>query len=376
MAKDTHRPRPRKKLRLLNYFTESRSYSLETRMYVNIQLGVALLCFTTFIIDGFLNHYPKARLLWVAGVVITLVFSEVALRGKHVKTASIAAPIVYTLLVFFGVHVSGSILSPSVLFSFLTIIVVIILADGILEYICVGSIIAFVAFSAIKELGNENLDQAMRHLYIDWVVYFTVIAIVVMWLIGRIVDVLRDYDRAIKDANAELYSISITDPLTEVFNKRHFQDFADEFIRNQRSRTTTAAFLMVDIDYFKQYNDYYGHPQGDVCLQKVAKVLRDSLYRKADLVFRVGGEEFLMVLPEIQEEAVWQIAERVHEKLAEEKIEHKASTISPYVTVSIGTVKFDMNKHKNMEEILQIVDDALYTAKESGRNRTVNVSAM
>ena len=165
--------------------------------------------------------------------------------------------------------------------------------------------------------------------------------------------------------------LSITDELSSLFNRRHFNNlFPQELARAEREQKS-IALILIDVDYFKPYNDNYGHQQGDEVLQAVARVLQDSLRRAGDFAFRMSGEEFCVVITVEHSEDAYKIAEKLREAVEGLKLEHAYNQVSPYVTVSIG-IKIHRGsgaQAPEMDLIYRLADDALHAAKGSGRNR-------
>jgi len=165
--------------------------------------------------------------------------------------------------------------------------------------------------------------------------------------------------------------LSITDELSSLFNRRHFNNlFPQELARAEREQKS-IALILIDVDYFKPYNDNYGHQQGDNVLQVVAKVLQDSLRRAGDFAFRIGSEEFCVVITVDHIEDAYKIAEKLRQGVEALKLEHTYNQVSPYVTVSIG-VKVHQGsgaRAPEMDLIYRLADDALYEAKGNGRNQ-------
>ena len=143
-----------------------------------------------------------------------------------------------------------------------------------------------------------------------------------------------------------------------------------EFQRCKRHNGRQLSVIMCDIDFFKQYNDHYGHLKGDECLQVVADTLRKSLARPSDMCARYGGEEFVIVLPDTTTEGASHVANRVRKKLANVNIEHRQSSIAMQLTMSFGISGYSP-QIKTAECILTEADKALYMAKENGRNCVV-----
>ncbi len=167
--------------------------------------------------------------------------------------------------------------------------------------------------------------------------------------------------------NKKLSILSRTDTLTNIANRRYF----DEYLYSQWNRAlrdkTPISLVMIDIDYFKLYNDNYGHPKGDTCLQDVASILKNTLKRDSDLIARYGGEEFIIVLPNTKESLT--IANKCLEAILNAKIEHKFSKISNIISISIGATTIVPTSDSQLKAFLQNVDKALYDAKETGRNK-------
>jgi len=169
-----------------------------------------------------------------------------------------------------------------------------------------------------------------------------------------------------------LDQLAYLDGLTEISNRRRFEDvFIKEWTRSIRN-SDPLSLAMVDVDFFKQYNDNYGHAMGDVVLQKIAKSLDASLLRAPDLIARYGGEEFVMMLPETDAQAAMMVAERSLQEVAELDIPHHYSSVASYVSVSIGIATTHPGDGDSIpENLLESADKNLYIAKQSGRNRVV-----
>lgn len=173
----------------------------------------------------------------------------------------------------------------------------------------------------------------------------------------------------LKAANIRLEALTRFDPLTGLANRRHFDELKElEFNRALRHRQPFSV-LMCDIDFFKLYNDTYGHAHGDQCLRDVALTMSALFSRSGELVARLGGEEFAVLLPGQNRQQALNSAERLQALLAEQKLPHKGSGVSPYVTLSIGIAELDPANMERFDQLLQSADKALYRAKSQGRNR-------
>ena len=140
----------------------------------------------------------------------------------------------------------------------------------------------------------------------------------------------------LETANQELHRLARLDELTQVSNRRHFDEHLDREWRRLAREQTPMSLLLADVDFFKRYNDEYGHPAGDDCLRQIANVMRACVNRPADLVARYGGEEFAIVLPSTDASDAVYVAEAIRRELRGLALSHAQSSVSPYITLSIG----------------------------------------
>jgi len=172
----------------------------------------------------------------------------------------------------------------------------------------------------------------------------------------------------------ELQDLSFKDSLTGIANRRRFDALmADEWKAARRDQRPLSV-LMIDIDFFKSYNDHYGHIQGDECLRRVAKALGAGALRPRDFLARYGGEEFVLVLPDTDHPGAERVAARCRQALLAEQIPHANSAVSPLVTVSIGVGTKIPRVDDPVLPFIEQVDRALYRAKEAGRDAVVAAS--
>ena len=162
--------------------------------------------------------------------------------------------------------------------------------------------------------------------------------------------------------------ISITDGLTNIYNRRYFDEIFPKIINEAKRKNELVAFVFMDIDHFKQYNDNYGHQKGDEVLINFAACLKQSLHRSSDYTFRLGGEEFAVVYQMETKEKAVEFANNLRKNIENLKIEHKYSSVSSYITASMGLICKNANEIV-IDEIYKQADDLLYQAKRSGRNQ-------
>lgn len=168
------------------------------------------------------------------------------------------------------------------------------------------------------------------------------------------------------DAMREL---TLTDALTGVANRRSFNETMDNEWRRCARSGVELAIIMIDIDHFKHYNDTYGHQAGDHCLQQVSAAMKRCAGRPPDLLARYGGEEFIILLPQVGAEGAEVVAKRLLEEIRLLQIPHKASSVGPLVTVSMGVATVLPDENDDPSGLIRAADALLYRAKESGRNR-------
>ena len=169
-------------------------------------------------------------------------------------------------------------------------------------------------------------------------------------------------------ANSQLKSLSLTDTLTGIPNRRSLDDFINNMWKYFKRNKEPVSFLMIDIDNFKQYNDTYGHQQGDKCLKLVATSIKGLLLRESDFLARYGGEEFIVILNNLDKEGVSQVANRVCRGVEALKLAHDSSDVSPFVTISIGVSIINNWEDISSELAINYADNMLYLAKNQGKN--------
>jgi diguanylate cyclase (GGDEF)-like protein len=166
----------------------------------------------------------------------------------------------------------------------------------------------------------------------------------------------------------QLQHLAFVDGLTQVANRRYFDDYLSEKWWQSTQEKKYLSLILCDVDYFKVYNDTYGHQAGDKCLQLVAKAIGEAI-RKTDLAARYGGEEFVVILPNTDRETALKIAQRISDRVRALQIPHSNSQAKPYVTLSCGLASIIPDLTKAPVELIEKADSALYAAKKEGRDR-------
>jgi diguanylate cyclase (GGDEF)-like protein len=182
---------------------------------------------------------------------------------------------------------------------------------------------------------------------------------------------IRKLQQELEDRNRELDRLVNIDGLTQIANRRYFDTYLEHEWRRLAREQQPLSLIFLDIDYFKLYNDHYGHQAGDECLKQVAQVFEHVARRPADLAARYGGEEFVILLPNTDERGAQHLAEEIQENLQQLAIPHGSSTASSYVTCSIGIACTTPTPAASVEIFVATADEAVYQAKNQGRNQTV-----
>ena len=190
--------------------------------------------------------------------------------------------------------------------------------------------------------------------------------------IGELSRTLLAFSETIAAQKQALHELSMTDGLTGIANRRHFDFRLDLDIAQARRQNYPLSVILLDVDFFKPFNDNYGHGAGDLALKSVAEALAHAVQRKQDLVARYGGEEFACLLPDTDANGAMKVAELIHKAIAALAIPHEFSAVSASLTCSIGVVTWQGEDSRTHDDLLKSADDALYRAKLEGRNRSIH----
>tara|TARA_R110001599_G_scaffold64023_3_gene179076 strand:+ start:706808 stop:707749 length:942 start_codon:yes stop_codon:yes gene_type:complete len=196
-------------------------------------------------------------------------------------------------------------------------------------------------------------------------------------LIGFMFDISerKKTEARLADMQTELEALSFKDGLTGIANRRMLDTILEQEWNHARRSSQPLAIIMLDIDYFKQYNDHYGHIQGDECLKRVAQALSGAGTRPRDFFARFGGEEFMLILPATDEQSAINVANRCRDLIFKEQIPHAKSAVSQLLTISMGVSAIIPGNQHVLLTFIEEADKRLYQAKEQGRNRIVGACA-
>jgi diguanylate cyclase (GGDEF)-like protein len=179
---------------------------------------------------------------------------------------------------------------------------------------------------------------------------------------------LKETRQKLEEANAHLARMALSDSLTGIANRRHFDEEKRHAFDKARRKGEPFSLILLDIDFFKEYNDLYGHQAGDQCLKQLASVLVATFVYPGELPARIGGEEFAILLPGMNAELAQKRAEQLRVAVEEMALPHERSRTAPHVTVSLGVSSLDNLRHQSIDQMIAEADAALYRAKAAGRN--------
>ncbi|MCP4142264.1 MAG: GGDEF domain-containing protein [Chloroflexi bacterium] len=234
---------------------------------------------------------------------------------------------------------------------------------SILLFTAVGIFLTLAVISGITIITNQNGDEGATRLALQVAAVITFIgAITLGSYLTKLIFKTHELEK-------EIAKLKEYDTLTGLLNRRTFMDRAEHLFHIAVREEEALSIIVIDIDHFKNINDVHGHIAGNQALVAFTKLLRSTL-RKSDLACRYGGEEFALFLPKTNEQQGWTFCERIHQITKEQGVHYGDIEINP--TLSIGVVSFPVERADSAEGLLRLADRALYHAKKTGRNRTVN----
>ncbi|MDW7585430.1 diguanylate cyclase [Acinetobacter baumannii] len=240
-----------------------------------------------------------------------------------------------------------------------------------LHMLCVGLLAAFLVF-AFLILLDVNCDYIAlgRALFGSCILGFSISSMLIsrersLFLNNQLAEI---NEQILRIEASELLHLSQQDALTQISNRRTFDEMFDFFYYRTNQEKRPLAVLFIDIDFFKNYNDFYGHQMGDKVISSIAAAIKNSI-RHVDFVARYGGEEFVVLLPETPAQGAYSVAANIYKAIERQAIPHAASLVSKYVTISLGFTVYTGGLKMGQDRLIHAADQALYRAKQLGRNQ-------
>ena len=209
----------------------------------------------------------------------------------------------------------------------------------------------------IEKIKNGNTTHSLKHSgFIE---------------ITQLSDAVNKMKEEVEERTRDLELLSTQDPLTGIANRRIFDETIQREFYNAFRSQTSISLLLIDIDYFKRFNDNYGHQEGDACLRTITSAISSIITRTSDLFARYGGEEFVVILPNTDEAGMKTISDLIHRAIRSAAITHNSSPINDIVTLSIGGRTSIPTNKDELKQFINETDTALYEAKSVGRDQTI-----
>ena len=220
---------------------------------------------------------------------------------------------------------------------------------------------------AFKERKNflEDYEKMKSYLFFNMLLILLISFSIIVYIIFQVIK----KDRQLTVLNKKYKLDSITDSMTNLHNRKYFDTIFDNMPFISNANNWKCAFIMIDIDYFKQYNDTYGHDMGDDALKKVALTIKNYFNKKYEFTFRLGGEEFGVVLFDISKDILENCLKEMNKRVLELQIEHKNSKILPVLSISMGAIIYEPNSYISANKLYKQADECLYESKQNGRNQ-------
>lgn len=348
-------------------------FSVKERIFLIYMYFFAFLTIITVIINTFIKLDTFFNYKWMAVGLFCFVLSIFALKRIHTHIIHrIGVYVMSFILLPYCWIASSGILSPSLAYTPLIFILINYFSRG-LERIILNLLEILVVLFLIWLYYNRpeyyNFINP-RTQFIDWMAH---IPTIFSFLALLLITFEKTYESTIKSGikrENQLKKLTFVDPLTGLYNRNYMDEQLKVIHSNWRRGNGLYSLIMIDIDFFKLFNDYYGHLRGDQCLKEFSLILQKLLVRDTDTAFRYGGEEFLLILGFTDIIGAEIIAKRIRQALIQSGIPHNKSRVSSMVTVSIGVATVNKS-YSSAVELLDHADKALYQAKEQGRNSIV-----
>ena len=350
-------------------------YAVKERIFISYMLFFIFISLLTVILNLLSDLDFSFNYKWIGISLFCMPLTVLAYKKKNVfavhRIGTWGISIVILPLCWLS---SSGLVSPSIIYSLAVLLLINFIITGF-ERIVLNTLFIIVNMGMIalyRFYPEVYKPMTAEEQFSDWIINVPVIFIFLAVLL-TVFERAYEEERRLSDSKTErLELMSRTDPLTGINNRLHLSDDIEACIADFRAEGFPFSIIILDLDFFKNYNDQYGHLKGDDCLKTVSRVLKESVSREGDSLYRYGGEEFLLLLKRTDKDGAEVIAQKVQDALIREAIPHQGSSVSSVVTASMGitTVR---NGDSSCSELFGEADKALYFSKGIGRNRVSHI---
>ena len=367
-------------INIFDFFRFRRKYSFEVNVIVILCLLVAAESVLTLASMLYVKTSWYRVLYWLVLLVINIIFAELALHERYLRL--VRGALVYGasfVLIPVWSFLHGNINLGAIFYIGLIVMAINLVANRMQRWIVDSFIVLFLLVLMIHDYTIRNYLVVLP-LSDELAVYYMAVIPLAFALVIAVVTVVIDKYKSehveLRLNNQELQRMMRIDMLTGLYNKQYLNEQIKVLMAISRRNEMPLSVLVIDIDYFKNYNDCYGHIQGDRCLVRVAESINNSVLRDSDNVFRFGGEEFVVLLHNVNSDDALIVGQRIVDNVLKTGIEHTGSQINNFITVSVGLFTYDGRKEMTTNSVIRMADEALYKAKNEGRNRicTLDIS--
>ncbi|MGD1816172.1 MAG: GGDEF domain-containing protein [Pleomorphochaeta sp.] len=370
-----------KQLNFFDFLKNSSKYFFQAQLFAVTHFYLFFLSILSVIIKLliFSNPEPIEICFWGVFSIFALTFGEISLRFKNeVKLNKFINFVISIYIVAglpIGVFMTGSITSPSSLYIIVGLTIVALLTTGKVKTFLNIYIIGFCFYYIFIEYKYPTVFNikipTYQENFISWAFSFIIGILFFIKLYSTISNITNTDRNTIVEQKNELYIMSITDYLTEIYNKKYLYEILEQLIIDLNHKGESFILIAIDIDHFKLYNDTYGHLQGDICLKEVSTILKNSFEDNKGYAFRFGGEEFVIALKTEDFNDGINSLKYINDNLKSKAIINANSPTDEFITLSTGIILAQKeDRIYDVNYLLHLLDDALYKAKENGRNQS------
>ena len=371
------------KFKIIDYFLHPEENDFEQRLIVYANLILCILSLssmlTTLILvivkpHGYslnIKFLTYNSIFWLLGFLTTIIVAETVLHENYYKISRLISLYLYSCIFYpIGMYISGTNLIPA-MYYVLCIVIFNVIANKKERLIINPFLFIFTYTYIIISYQFPDLlppPPSQKTVYILFLINIPVILILTAFLVGVIVETFRKEHIKIKRQNSKLEQIIQSDRLTGLYNKSHLNEQLPRLLNNAYHHKSPLAVFFIDIDFFKNYNTLYGNIKGDSCLIEVANILKKNCANITNHIYRFGGEEFIIILPDTDPSSARILAESIREDFHIRQIDNYRSSICNYITVSIGIHCYSGLFKTTTDQVVKKANSALYTVKRKGRD--------